>query len=206
MSSPSSAYVSFDRYADEFQSLTSQLEGCLEAQDDDDMDSAGHLLSQCEEILQQMALEARSVSDAGQKRELLGRVRTAKAALEAHKTQYERQSLMASSQRNAGSGNRERLLQQQDMLKNQNSKLDNARRVIEETEQVALEITSELHSNRDTLESAHGRIREVSGLTGRARRIVSGMMQRRMRQRIILWTVSGVIIFVFVLFVWRSMR
>lgn len=201
-------YISFDRYADEFESLSSQLKGRLDDSTDEEenLDSAGHLLSQCEEVLQQMALEARSVKQAETKRELLAKVRSCKAALEAHKTTYERQSLLASGSSNtAGSGNRERLLQQQDMLQNQNSKLDHARKVIEETEQVALEITSELGNNRETLESAHGRIREVSGLTGRARRIVSGMMQRRNRQRLILWTVSGAIVFVFFFLVWRTM-
>jgi exonuclease VII small subunit len=46
------------------------------------------------------------------------------------------------------------LLQQQDMLRSQKSQLDNAWKVWEETEQVALEIGTKLGNNRDQIQSA----------------------------------------------------
>eukprot|EP00751_Fragilariopsis_kerguelensis_P020348 CAMPEP_0170898106 /NCGR_PEP_ID=MMETSP0734-20130129/45874_1 /TAXON_ID=186038 /ORGANISM="Fragilariopsis kerguelensis, Strain L26-C5" /LENGTH=147 /DNA_ID=CAMNT_0011290839 /DNA_START=13 /DNA_END=452 /DNA_ORIENTATION=- len=99
-----------------------------------------------------------------------------------------KQSLMSSARGNGVGGgnssasqNRERLLEQQQMIQNQNDQLDSARRVLQETEQVALEIGEELHSNRATIESAHGRVRQVTTLTGRARRVVASMNQRAVR-------------------------
>ena len=149
-----------------------------------------------------MALEARSVPEASLKRELLAQVRTCKAELQSLKDEHNKQSLMSGASSRNGSGHRERLLQQQDMLKNQNSQLDNARKVLEETEQVALEIGTELAHNRETIESAHGRVRQVGGLTGRARRIIQSMNQRAVQQKIMLYGMSASIIVVFVFLVW----
>ena len=61
---------------------------------------------------------------------------------------------------------------------------------MQETESVALEITEELGHNRERLVSAHGRIREVSGMTGRARRLLSTMSQRAVQQRLIMYGVA----------------
>mmetsp|Transcript_8999 Transcript_8999/g.16324 ORF Transcript_8999/g.16324 Transcript_8999/m.16324 type:complete len:210 (-) Transcript_8999:148-777(-) len=206
----SHATISFQRYDEEFKSLTKEIKASLDDDQFHDEESPGgksssNLLSQCDELLQQMALEARSVPDATQKRELLGQVRTYKTELQALKDEYNKQSLMASARANGGSGSqhRERLLQQQEMLKNQNSQLDSARRVIQETEQVALEITEELSNNRATIESAHGRVRQVTSLTGRARRVVSSMNQRAVQQKMIMYGVcAGLIIFFFVFLKW----
>jgi vesicle transport through interaction with t-SNAREs protein 1 len=87
---------------------------------------------------------------------------------------------------------RERLLLQQneDMLVSQNETLERARRTMQETEQVALEITEELGNNREKLMSAHGRVREVTGLTGRAGRILGAMNQRAMQQKCIMYGVA----------------
>jgi vesicle transport through interaction with t-SNAREs 1 len=198
--------MSFDEYHTEFQSLASQLEGCLEAQNDDGMDSAGHLLSQCNDLLQQMALEARSNSDGSLKKRQLQITRDCKKEVQSLQQRHESNLLMAaSSSKGENDGQREKLLQQQDMLQNQNSKLENARRVIEETEQVALEITSELHSNRETLESAHGRIHQVGSMTSRATRIVQSLNRRATQQKLMLYGMTAGIFVLFCLLV-RWMR
>eukprot|EP00934_Nitzschia_sp_Nitz4_P004900 Nitzschia sp. Nitz4//scaffold12_size214221//211873//213720//NITZ4_001542-RA/size214221-processed-gene-0.138-mRNA-1//1//CDS//3329535146//4890//frame0 len=153
------SYLPFQRYDDEFKSLKEQVQGSLDGDnDDEESDFTGSLLKQCDELLQQMALEARSVPEASLKRELLAQVRTYKTEIQSLKDQHNRASLM-SGRGAAANNHRERLLKQQDMLQNQNSQLDNARKVLEETEQVALEIGSELANNRETIESARGRVR-----------------------------------------------
>jgi vesicle transport through interaction with t-SNAREs protein 1 len=200
----SHTYLPFQRYDEEFKSLTKQVQQSLQA-DDDDEESAhtGALISQCDELLQQMALEARSVPDASLKRELLQQVRTCKSELQSFKEQSDKNSLMGSAKSaNATNSHRQRLLNQQDQLEKQNSQLDNARKVMEETEQVALEIGQELGHNRETLESSRGRIQQVTTLTGRARRIVSAMSQRAIQQKIILYGVAGSVIVVFCILVW----
>mmetsp|Transcript_62615 Transcript_62615/g.70012 ORF Transcript_62615/g.70012 Transcript_62615/m.70012 type:complete len:217 (+) Transcript_62615:42-692(+) len=170
--------------------------------------SAGDILDQCNELLQQMALEARSVQDALLKRELLGKVRNYKNEIQTLTDKNNKQSLMSSARGNGVGGgnssasqNRERLLEQQQMIQNQNDQLDSARRVLQETEQVALEIGEELHSNRATIESAHGRVRQVTTLTGRARRVVASMNQRAVQQKMLLYGLAASVVIVFFIFI-----
>lgn len=207
----------FQRYDDEFKSLTRQVKASFGADDGGykDEESGGEIagspsesLDQCDELLQQMALEARSVPDASLKRELLVQVRTYKSELQSLKDEDNKRSLMSSARGNSSSsGNqnnsehRERMRQQQEMLQNQNNQLDSARRVLQETEQVALEIGEELSSNRATIESAHGRVRQVTTLTGRARRVVASMNQRATQQKMLLYGLAASVVIVFFIFV-----
>ncbi|KAG7358738.1 vesicle transport v-SNARE protein [Nitzschia inconspicua] len=204
----SQASLSFRRYDDEFKSLTKQIKASLQDAEQYHDEETGegknvsNMLSECDELLQQMALEARSVPDAAEKRELLQQVRTYKSELQSLKDDYNKQSLMSSARGNTGNGNqhRERLLKQQEMLQNQNSQLESARRVLEETEQVALEIGEELSNNRATIESAHGRVRQVSSLTGRAKRVVASMNQRATQQKMLMYGLFISVIIVFFIF------
>jgi vesicle transport through interaction with t-SNAREs protein 1 len=197
------SYTPFQRYDEEFKSLKKQVQNSLQDSfQDEESGQTSTLLSQCDELLQQMALEARSVGEAALKRELLQQVRTCKAQLKSIKDEYNKQSLMPSSGSSGANSHKERLLQQQDMLTNQNSQLDNARRVLEESEQVALEIGEELSNNRETIESAHGRIRQVSSLTGRARRVVQSMNRRAVQQKVLLYGISASVVIVFLILVW----
>jgi hypothetical protein len=189
----------FQRYDDEFQSLTRQVrasfgadEGGFKDEETGEIaDNPAECLDQCEELLQQMALEARSVPDASLKRELLTKVRSYKGKLQTLKDEDNKRSLMSSARGNGNSSqnneHKGRMRQQQEMLQNQNRTLDSARRVLQETEQVALEIGDELSSNRATIESASGRIRQVTSLAGRARRVVSSMNLRSRQQKMLLY-------------------
>jgi vesicle transport through interaction with t-SNAREs protein 1 len=66
------------------------------------------------------------------------------------------------------SATKERLLENEELMQKQQESLDRARNVMADTESVAMEITTELSRNRETMESAHGRVKQVSGLTNRA--------------------------------------
>lgn len=218
----------FQHYDDEFQSLTRHVKAVFGANDGGYRDEEAGIaqqqdqynnhpvdltltpsaaLEQCGELLQQMALEARSVPDASHKRELLVQVRAYKSELQSLKDEDNKRSLMgATTSRARGSGNgsssgidhtEQRMRRQQDMLENQNHQLDSARRVLQETEQVALEIGEELSSNRATIESAHGRVRQVSSMAGRARRVVAAMNQRAAQQKMLLYGLAGGVAIVF---------
>eukprot|EP00536_Pseudo-nitzschia_multiseries_P003250 jgi/Psemu1/284297/fgenesh1_pg.48_\ len=205
----------FQHYDDEFQSLTRQVKASFGANDGGYKDeetgepscNPAEALEQCEDLLQQMALEARSVPDAAIKRELLVQVRGYKSELQTLKDEDNKRSLMASARGNAGNSSnssssindqhRERMRQQQEMLQNQNSQLDSARRVLQETEQVALEIGEELSNNRATIESAHGRVRQVTSMAGRARRVVASMNQRAAQQKMLLYGLALSVVIVF---------
>jgi len=189
----------FQRYDDEYQSLTRQVrssfnEGGFKDEETGDINPV-ECLSQCDDLLQQMALEARSVPDLSMKRDLLAKVRSYKGELQTLRDEDNKRSLMSSARGNGGGSSqdqhRDRMRQQQEMLQNQNSTLDSARRVLQETEQVALEITGELSSNRATIESASGRVRSVTSLAGRARRVVSSMNARSRQQKMLLYGLAA---------------
>jgi hypothetical protein len=200
--------TNFERYDDEFSSLIHQIENSLRASSSSSASSypssnAQNLLRQCDDLIKQMALEARSAQDLASKRMMLDKVREYKNLHQSLQQESERHSLL-------GSGNsplqsqKERLLLQknEDTLAQQNETLERARRTMQETEAVALEITEELGNNRERLTSAHGRIREVSGLTGRARRILVSMNQRAVQQKLIIYSVAvGLLVgFLFMLY------
>jgi len=199
----------FERYDDEFSSLIEQIESSL---DEEPPNQYTHnLLQQCDDLIKQMALEARSVSDASLKRDLLAKVRTCKSKYQTLQQQSERQGLLGntdSSSPSGGGGEKERyqLQKSEDMLLNQNETLERAHRSMQETEAVALEITEELGQNREKLVSTHGRVREMSGLTGRARNILYSMNRRAVQQKILMYGVAVGLVLVFFILLYAMWR
>ena len=108
--------------------------------------------------------------------------------------------------RGIGSSGKERLLSNTDSLRSQSDTLANARSIMAETEGVALEITEELGRHRETITSAHGRVRQVTGMTNRARRIVQSMSRREVQQKLILYGVAGTIAIVFLMLLYGMFR
>lgn len=204
--------IPFERYDDEFQSLTNQIKSSL--REEGNVEFTSSLLSQCDDLLKQMSVEARGVDDSNVKRDLLANVRQCKSTLsalreefKAKKGAHERSHLLI----NSGSANtnesknasKERLIQAHGQLLQQNDTLDRARRVMADTEEVGMEITAELARNRETLETAHGRVREVSGLTNRARRLLQNMSRRAVQQKLALYTIGVVIVLVVGIILWN---
>mmetsp|Transcript_18483 Transcript_18483/g.39915 ORF Transcript_18483/g.39915 Transcript_18483/m.39915 type:complete len:201 (-) Transcript_18483:217-819(-) len=188
------ALLVFDRYDEEFNTLTEQIQHSL---NEEPMNPyTDNLLRQCQDLLKQMALEARSLKQPT----LLQRVKDYKSQHAQLQQEYERQGLLGRH----NDDDEESRRRTEDMLSDQNDTLERARRTMQETEQVALEITEELGQNRETLMSAHGRVREVSSMTGRARRILNTMTQRALQQKMILYAVGGglVLAFFFILWMW----
>mmetsp|Transcript_12595 Transcript_12595/g.22678 ORF Transcript_12595/g.22678 Transcript_12595/m.22678 type:complete len:150 (-) Transcript_12595:160-609(-) len=107
---------------------------------------------------------------------------------------------------NNNNGGKERLLSNTETLRSQSDTLANARSIMAETESVALEITEELGRHRETISSAHGRVRQVTGMTNRARRIVQSMGRREVQQKLILYGVGGTILIVFLMLVYGMFR
>jgi vesicle transport through interaction with t-SNAREs 1 len=199
--------IPFERYDDEFRSLTKQIHTSLKSEDN--LEFTASLLSQCDDLLKQMSIEARGVDDPSIKRDLLGQVRHCKGVLSGYRDDYrakkgshDRASLMLESSSTMAAG-QERLLQASQKLEQQNDTLDRARRIMADTEEVGIEITSELARNRETLETAHGRVREVSGLTNRARRLLQNMNRRAVQQKLALYTIAVVIVLVIGIILWN---
>lgn len=129
-----------------------------------------NVLQQCENLLQQMAMEARTETDSEVKRERMVCVKACKSQLQALRLESDRQSLLSSSSSSA-----KQLTNTEKMLARQNETLERARQSMQETENVGTEITQELQSNRATIESAHGQVQEVSSMTDRAGEILKSM-------------------------------
>ena len=195
--------VNFDQYDEEFANMSQQVQKSLEEQPPSQYTT--NLLQQCDDLIQQMDLEARTIPDATLKRTLIQKVRACKTEYQRLRHESERQGLLGGRSRPS---EKERLMLQknEDMLSSQNDTLERARRTMQDTEAVALEITEELGQNREKLISAHGRVREVSGLTGRARRILSSMSQRAVQQKMILYGVAFGLCLTFVVIIWSMWR
>ena len=186
---------------------------------ENDLKLAKNLLAQAQDLLQQMTIEARGIpsSEKERKQSCLQKVRVCKGNLanlndDVEKAQHEnnRDSLLSSggvgkgfkknkNESRLSDDTKERLLSTNSQLQSQNATLDNARRIMAETEEVAMDITSELARNRETMESASGRVRDVSSLTNQARRVLVSMQRREVQQKMIVYGV-GVFLFVIVFF------
>lgn len=212
-----SSSIPFERYNDEFSSLSSQIQSSLSSlqssiddssPNDSELSLAKNLLSQAKELLQQMTLEARGWDDPHQKKDYLHQVRIAKAQLsnmtsdvQAAQSELERLSLISPADVESGNSNvtsaaKERLLSTTSQLSNQNATLSHAQQIMADTESTAMEITSELERNRETIQSAHARVRGVSGLTNRARRLLVSMQRREMQQKMVVYAVGLVCVVV----------
>ena len=112
----------------------------------------------------------------------------------------ERASLMSGGRNNDGgvSGasqeQRDRMLQTNERLQNQNNQIRNAIEIAEETEGVAMEITQELGRHRERIKSIHGRVHETSDMAERARRLLTRMNRREVQQKLILAGVALVLL------------
>ena len=168
-----SSHESFDQYREEFASLIQQIERRLLTNED-----ASDLLEQCKLLLPQLSMEARDVSDAAEKRELLDIVSAYKFQWESYKTQNDRQELMLNGPSNADERQRERMRLPLNQAQRQNETLEETLRRITETEQVARDISQELRNNRETIQHAHGNVNQVSSLAQRARGILTTMLKR----------------------------
>jgi hypothetical protein len=60
-----------------------------------------------------------------------------------------------------------------------------------------------LSRNRETMESAHGRVKQVSGLTNRAWRLLQNMNRRRVQQKLALYSISLIIVIVVMILLWN---
>lgn len=189
----------FDAYAAEFKSLLQPLETespCSTPLYDEITDNAvttpkthQQIMDQCHDLLQQMALEARGVLDFDNKRMLLDQYRVYKSQWQVRKIQIEKQILMmqrsttvTTEQDNVLSSstinhNKNRCQENETVIAKQNATLTQATQKIYETEQMATEIASQLHQNRETMERTQSRTREVATITTRANQIATNLLK-----------------------------
>ncbi|KAG5185411.1 soluble NSF attachment protein receptor [Tribonema minus] len=220
----------FESYHEEFVTLTTDLSRNIShastyetnpAARSGQLRQANVLLGQADDLLKQMEVEARSTPDAPTRRDLQAKVASYKKSLASVRRDYqtavektERQGLMSTadglehlySQAGASKEHRERLLKTGDKLNEQSEMLANSKRTILEIEGVAGEITTELGRNRETIQSAHGKVREVSAMTANARRLVHNMSKREVQQRFILWGIALLLLLAVILVIYFAVK
>lgn len=190
----------FDGYDEEYRALASDISrkisevATYEDQKDKKKTSIVHigdLLTQANQLIQQMELEVRSL-DAATRRELSKKVDQYKKSLaslaEDHKKikeKEEREGLFGDRDDLAKSSadHRNRMKAATDKMKGTTGKLDAARRTVAETEEVALAITDELGRNREKIQAAHNKVKGVNDMAKRGGNIVGRMSARDKRQQ-----------------------
>ena len=92
------------------------------------------------------------------------------------RTEYESAALTPSN--NNHDNENSSIIDTQSTLRSQNETLINARNAIAETEGVAMGITQDLSRQREAINSASGRVNEVSEMAERGDGILKGMLRR----------------------------
>lgn len=166
------------------------------------------LLSQASDLMKQMQVEVRS-HDPATRKVLTDKVSQYKKTLESLRTDFETARDEASKASLVSGGksleHRQRMLNTNEKLSNQNDTILNAHRTVEETIGVAIDITQELGRNREKIESAHSKVREFAGITDTARRLIHSMSRREVQQRFILGFIAIVLIVAIIIVIYFTM-
>ena len=170
------AMSTFAEYADEFSSLLRQCNIAT-----NDTATTTSLLEQCQDLLQQMVLEARSIDDPEEKKRYTERCKSYKEQYQLAKQQVERQTLLASNTTNTASASTLQLrdaLQSNDVtMGNQNSTLQQSLQSIHDTEQIATSTLEQLHTQRDTLQSTQQKTQTLQSMTQQANTIATNLLK-----------------------------
>jgi ElaB/YqjD/DUF883 family membrane-anchored ribosome-binding protein len=168
----------FEDYLQEFHALTAQIQQTLTQNVHQDNASIQSLFAQCDDILKQLSIEARSVEhDEELKQQWLATVKMTKSQLAALKQDYKHK--LSTAERASLFSGKEQLYQNEEMAQRQADSLERARQTMAETEQVGAEITSELSRNRETLERTSASVTTFSSMTDKAASIIKTMSRRR---------------------------
>jgi hypothetical protein len=127
-------------------------------------------LDECTAIWKQMTLEARGLTP---KQVYLDRCQVYKSQIQGKKMALERSEVITGG----GSGSRTTVASTESKLVQQNVVLDQARKSLHETEDLAGEIAANLHSNRTTIQNAKTNTQTVSSLTTRAHQIADQLLK-----------------------------
>jgi len=206
----------FDGYDEEYKTLTSDISkkiSDIKTYEDDaekkksSITHVGELIKQAKQLIQQMQLEVRSL-DTATKRELTKKVDQYKDSLQSLSDDFktivekeERDGLFgdrSDSEGEEGTTDRDRMAAATDKLRGTTSRIEAARRVIAETEDVAINITEELGKNREKIETTHAKVKNVNSMTRAGGKIIGRIRSRDKRQRMMIY---GVLCFLCLAFV-----
>jgi len=163
--------------------------------------SAEPLLKQACDLVKQMDVEVRS-AEGGQRRLLSERARPIRDELKRLQSDFreiqerlDRENLLGGAR--IGSNDavvRGRLADANVRAQQQTQIIRGALEIAHDTEQVAMDITSELERNRETITNIRGHIADTSGALGTARSLIASMQKREVQQKAILSFVAIILL------------
>jgi Snare region anchored in the vesicle membrane C-terminus len=176
-----SAAAAFDNYAEEFRILLNEIQTLTSNNANCDTslqsDQAMIMFQQCHDLLQQMAIEARSTDSLEQRKQYMERYQAYKNLYHINKQLYERHALLSTANNASGNLSPHVLRSTEQTIVRQNTIVANSLKSIHETEQVAIETMEHLHNQRDTLERSNNNTKSLQSLTQQANQIATNLLK-----------------------------
>jgi vesicle transport through interaction with t-SNAREs protein 1 len=170
------------------QAAASFVERCL--------NEAENRAGEAEKALKQMEMEVRMMPP-DQRRDMEPKVKQSRAqlverrkALGAAKSSHARQNLLGEGD-SRGRRDRERLLDVDDSFRRSSSQLDEAHRAALETEQIGIDVMSDLRQQRDTILRTRGNVNEIGQNVAIAKQMLIDMSRRAMANKMITYVAVG---------------
>ena len=188
-----------EAYESDFKSVSDELKNDINSIKNGDTEiirKAENSIIQLNDLIKQMNVEVRS-TDTTTRKPLFDRVQQYQRDLSSYKSDLERAKEVSQRSQLIGdksAGQRQRLLDTNDKINRQNTSILLAQRSVNETAEIGLEINNELVRNREKIVAAQEKTRDFIGLTDSARRLLSSMQRRDVRQKMILVFVAVVLI------------
>jgi len=159
-----------------------------------------------QELLEQMDLEARGLSDDGAKVRCGASLRSYKQEVQNLEKTFKqskigltaqelaRKELLAGEDTNNSEDQRSRLLDNSERLERSNRRLDDGYKLCIETEDIGQDILNNLHRDRETMTQTRDRLRGTNANLHKSSRVLTGMMRRLIQNRILLVLVCLVLL------------
>lgn len=199
----------FQQYETELSGVLAEITAKLEALDGGvaspmhaagAIDACDALLKQASDLSKQLDVEVRSAAPDA-KRTLQDRqqplkesLKRSRAAFDAARERANREAVLGARVGDVSASSRGRLVDAQTRANRQTEMIKGALEIAHETEHVAMDITSELDRNRETIGNIRGHIADTGGALGAARGLISSMQKREVQQKAILTVVAAVLI------------
>jgi len=182
-----------------------------------------NLFSEAREIIEQMELEIRDLNSSQkrtpeQKEKYLNIINSYKSELDKLELEFNKQlknknkfqSANFEIELNEGKEDSSELTeakeQNQTTLLKMNKNLDNGFRMVLETEETGKNILSDLFSQRETMERARDRMRDINSNLGKSSRVVGAMTRKILQNKIILFGMCALLILTVIFIIYILIR
>lgn len=180
---------------------------------DSQLAEASRCLTEAENSLRQMEMEAKSLPKE-QRKELDPKLRQNKSdiadrskAVGAAKSAANRRALLEEGDSSSKSRrDRARLLDVDDSLRRSSSKLEEAQILASETEQIGIDVMGDLLAQRETIQHTRANVNEIGDNVRQAKRMLGDMTRRAMANRLIMYCSVAALVFMVICGIYFGMQ